>query len=156
MPVLVHLAQLIHGPLTLEGDLPPEEVDWGGPEDLVSVRAPLRYRVEVRREGATLALKGELSLEVDCQCARCLRAFRLRISLAPWNNHLPLDLPSPDAELTEVVDLTPLLREDTVLALPRHPVCDPECAGLLPATPPSNSSGRAGPSPWAALDQLEL
>ena len=32
----------------------------------------------------------------------------------------------------EEIDLSPLVREQTILALPTRPLCDPECRGLCP------------------------
>jgi uncharacterized protein len=60
------------------------------------------------------------------------------------------------------VDLTPFVREDTLLALPRHPLCQPDCIGL-----PHTSRGRTQEvlggqssedrsSAWAELNKLKL
>jgi uncharacterized metal-binding protein YceD (DUF177 family) len=54
--------------------------------------------------------------------------------------------------------LTPYLREDILLALPQHPLCEPECGGLkLPARAkdPEKTAGNTA-SAWDALDKLKL
>jgi uncharacterized protein len=62
----------------------------------------------------------------------------------------------------ELADLTPVLREDTVLGLPQHPLCDPGCGGLKPASPQACSDpGSQRPpmaeaSAWSVLDRLKL
>jgi uncharacterized metal-binding protein YceD (DUF177 family) len=63
---------------------------------------------------------------------------------------------------SDLVDLTPTLREDILLELPRHPLCERECGGL-----PNMSGGRAknkknagknesASSAWAELNKLKL
>jgi uncharacterized metal-binding protein YceD (DUF177 family) len=60
----------------------------------------------------------------------------------------------------ETVDLTSPLREDIVLALPQHPVCEEGCAGLSSAR--LKTETESGPMPelssgaWAELDKLKL
>ncbi len=58
----------------------------------------------------------------------------------------------------DLVNLTPYLREDILLALPQHPLCEPECGGLkLPARAkdPEKTAGKTA-SAWDALDKLKL
>ena len=59
----------------------------------------------------------------------------------------------------DFVDLTPSLREDIFLAFPQHPLCTPECQGMLRGhscreASEGNTGGSA--SPWADLDKLNL
>jgi uncharacterized metal-binding protein YceD (DUF177 family) len=57
--------------------------------------------------------------------------------------------------------LTPHIREDILLAIPAHPVCDAKCAGLAGAI--SGAKKNKGPSQtkssasaWSPLDKLKL
>lgn len=160
MPVLLNLTQLASGVLTFEGTLPATELDWGGPDDLVAVGGPLFYHFTVRRQGFALLLQGTLAVELDYRCARCLKSFRQRLELSPWSAELALTGEDALPVIGEVVDLTPRLREDTVLALPHHPLCEPECGGL--PSPPQSGGGQSGVKPaegesaWSALDQLKF
>ena len=67
---------------------------------------------------------------------------------------------------TETVDLTPLLREDILLALPAYPHCDWSGERVCPAQiQPAEKAGALGesdgrsesdsPSAWSTLDQLK-
>jgi uncharacterized protein len=160
VPVLLNLTQLASEVLTLEGTLPAAELDWGGPDDLVTVGGPLAYHFTVRKQGVALLLHGTLAVELDCRCARCLKSFRRRLELSPWSAELALTGEDAPPVIGEVVDLTPCLREDTVLALPQHPLCEPECGGL--PSPPRSGGGQSGATPageesaWSALDQLKF
>ena len=56
------------------------------------------------------------------------------------------------------MNFTPHIREDILLALPQHPLCEPECGGLkLPARAkdPEKAAGNTA-SAWDALDKLKL
>jgi uncharacterized metal-binding protein YceD (DUF177 family) len=56
------------------------------------------------------------------------------------------------------VNLTPYIREDILLALPQHPLCEPECGGLKPPASlkdPGEMSEKAS-SAWSELDKLKL
>jgi uncharacterized protein len=160
MPVLLNLHALTDTPVALEGLLPLEELDWGGTDDLVALAGPLHYRLTVQREGEVLLLLGALEIELECQCARCLKPFRHRLSLEPWSAQLALGGPEAIPVVGEVADLTASLREDTLLALPLRPLCAPECGGLRP--PPSApttglpGAGAAGTTVWSELDKLNL
>jgi uncharacterized metal-binding protein YceD (DUF177 family) len=55
------------------------------------------------------------------------------------------------------VDLTPFLREDSLLGLPQHPLCRSDCPGLTQADPePSKASQPAKSGVWSQLDQLKF
>lgn len=160
MPVLLNLHALAEDPLPLEGFLPVEELAWGGPDDLVALAGPLHYRLTAQREGEVLFLLGALEVELECQCARCLKPFRHRLRLEPWSAELALGGPEAIPVVGEVADLTASLREDTLLALPLRPLCAPECGGLLPPeTSPTTGwpgAGVAAASVWSELDKLNL
>lgn len=160
MPVLLNLTQLASGVLTFEGSLPAADLDWGGPDDLVALGGPLFYHFTVRKQGDALLLQGTLAVELACQCARCLKSFRRRLELSPWSVELALTGEDALPVIGEVVDLTPCLREDMVLSLPQHPLCEPECGGL--PSPPRSGGGQSGAtsaggeSAWSALDRLKF
>jgi uncharacterized protein len=59
----------------------------------------------------------------------------------------------------DFADLTPVVREDILLALPTNPLCSPDCRGLPPKGEAREPHVReqAGPNTaWSALDKLKL
>jgi uncharacterized metal-binding protein YceD (DUF177 family) len=56
--------------------------------------------------------------------------------------------------------LTPYVREDMLLELPRHPLCRPDCRGLekIKTSRAQNTGGKdeLTPPAWAELDKLKL
>lgn len=164
MSLLIPLAQLAHQAVCLEGELEPSllEAALDDRRDLVRADRPLAYELTVRRLGCSLLVEGWLRTELACECARCLKPFRLKVDLPGWSLVLSLEGEDRVPLVNDAVDLTPYVREDTLLALPQHPLCDPECRGLQ--TAPSGGTKDpdiAGPdrgdvSAWSALDQLKL
>ena len=164
MSLLIPLAQLAHGEVRLEGELEPSflSAELDERRDLVRADRSLAYQITVRRVGASIMAEGWLRTELACECARCLKPFRQAVEIAAWSLILPLEGAEAAPVVNDAVDLTPHVREDTLLALPQHPLCDPECRGLLSAPsggakdPDTASSPGGDVSAWAALDRLKL
>jgi uncharacterized protein len=162
MPVTVNMRHLIRGPVRLEGELPAEEVVGEVVDELVHLRRPLRYELEVSSQGRALLVQGRLETTLDCECARCLKSFELPLVLPELATLAMLEGEDAVPQDGDFADLTPMLREDTFLALPTNPLCTPECRGLE-ANPPARvfrledqrASGREA-SPWTELDRLKL
>jgi uncharacterized protein len=87
-------------------------------------------------------LEGEAEARVAMECGRCLRLFdgpvhaefaeQYYASIGVANGE-PLDPAPPDAKTIGsdfTIDVTPLLREELLLAMPLAPLHDPECKGL--------------------------
>ena len=102
-------------------------------------------RLDYYRAGEDLFFEGQISGTVIGHCGRCLAEypFTLRsdchVVLVPKSAD-----DAPDAELTDEqldlsvyegaeLDLSPLLREQIILALPTRPLCDESCKGLCPS-----------------------
>lgn len=163
MPLLVSIASLQqHETVRLSGELSAEAMAWGLNDPCVEALKPLRYELEVQLMGRDIFVEGEIEMPFDCRCVRCLEPFEHRLRLFPWSALLPLDGEDAAPVMDEGVDLTPQIREDTLLGLPQHPVCRPECRGLPSQVPdstrPQGSSDvlRRVPSAWSALDSLKL
>jgi uncharacterized protein len=162
MAVTVNLRHLEAHSVKLEGELPVEELDLDIRDEMLQAKKPLNYAVEVERVEESLLLSGRLSLLLDCQCVRCLEAFRFELTLDPWTCHIPLEGEDAAPIVNDCVDLTPYLREDILLEFPRHPLCDPGCQGLQ-AKPPGKKKKKAGSaktdgssSAWSALNKLKF
>lgn len=162
MPILADLHRLEKEAVALEGELPVAELDILMPDDVIQLRQPLVYNLNLELLHDAVLATGELRLPLDCTCVRCLKVFELQIDLADWACHLPLEGEDKVPIAGHSVDLTPFIREDIVLSLPQHPLCEPECPGLRPAqagTVSKPSGGHPdgdGVSPWAELSKLKL
>jgi uncharacterized protein len=158
MPLSVNLRHLKAHPLNLSGELSLEALDLDVRDEMLRPAGPLQYKLEVQKLEGGLLVQGSLSLELDCQCVRCLKPFRSGLDLREWTRHLPLQGEEAVVVNNDCVDLTPYIREDILLEFPQHPVCQPECGGL-----PSRSVGkgkttepRAGASAWDELNKLKF
>lgn len=162
MPLIVNLQHLIHHSISLKGELPVEELDLGLQDDMIQANSPLEYALEVDKLEDALLVQGRLRLKLDCQCVKCLEPFAHAVSMESWACQLPLAGEDAVSVNGDCVDLTPHIREDTILALPQHPVCKPGCNGLklesssprARSVPPAESGESA--SAWSELDKLKL
>jgi uncharacterized protein len=161
MALIINLRHLEGRDLHLEGEIPAEELDLAGLDELIRLAGGLSYNLDVERHERGLLLQGRLSLSLECECARCLGTFRQELVLEDWCSLLEWEGEDPVRVRNDCVDLTPYLREDMVLALPQRPLCQPECGGLQVRS--SNDSGvaretRADESSpvWTMLNNLKL
>lgn len=112
-------------------------LDQGPVQDYRFVRSA-SVTVSHYRAGQDLFLEGRASTDVVGQCARCLESYSFELE-APFSFVLiprPAAVPEQDedADLSfyegEEIDLSPLLRERILLALPTQPLCRHDCRGL--------------------------
>ncbi|MGI8891544.1 MAG: YceD family protein [Chthoniobacterales bacterium] len=148
----IHLRQIPADGLHLEGEEPcpipkldPENVKCAG---------PLRYHLDTGISEGALWANGQLAQPVEMHCVRCLEAFPFEIEVNDFTVHLELTGP-------EEIDLTPLMREDLLLALPPYPHCDREGGRVCPVPETEVTAAAQGalevrPPDWSALDKLDL
>jgi uncharacterized protein len=162
MPLLVNLRHVEAHNVRLEGELPVEELDLDARDEMIQAKEPLQYDFEVQKLEHSLLVQGRLQLILDCQCVRCLKSVKYTIKLENWALHLPLQGEESALVVNDCVDLTPYVREDILLELPQHPLCDAECRGL-----PNSISGKAtkplkvdqpetGSTAWSELNKLKF
>jgi len=160
MPLIVNLRHLEENDVVLRGELPVDELDLDTRDEMIRVTQPLRHELEVQLLDDSLLIRGSLRLVLECQCVRCLNPFKHELVLDPWACHLPLEGEEKVVIVNDCADLTPYVREDMLLELPRHPLCKPDCRGLNKNKPDKaqNTGGKdeSIPSPWAELDKLKL
>ena len=151
----IHLRQIPEEGLHLEGEEDGFGLDLPA-EDQVNVTGPLCYSLDIGVSSDGLWATGELELDLELECVRCLEKFPY--PLAVPDVAMQMELPPQES-----VDLTPQLREDILLALPAHPHCDWSgervCPGRLEAKVDAASDKGVGgpahaPSAWAVLDQF--
>ena len=162
MPLLINIRHLEHEAVTLRGQLPGADLDLDCIDEMIRVASPLEHDLLVQRHERSILVRGSLRLTLACECVRCLKAFEHRLELDEWSCLLPLEGEDKVLTSNDCADLTPYVREDIVLAFPQHPLCEPECRGLLTASPngartSSSASVTADlSSAWAELNKLKL
>ena len=156
MPLTFNIRHLDKKDLRLKGELPTEDLDLDLHDETIRPGPELKYDLEVQRlEGGAL-VQGKVRLPVEYTCVRCLKKFKRPLELENWTVHLPLSGDDAVEVSNDLVNLTPYLREDTLLALPQHPLCEAECRGLkLPARSQDPEPAKAA-SAWDELDKLKL
>ena len=154
MPLLVNLRHLADQNLVLNGELPAVELDIDDRDEVIHVEAPAQYELEVQKLDQSLLLRGQLRLQLNCQCVRCLKPFHHLLELKPWTCHIPLAGEECAPVVSDCVDLTPYLREDILLEFPQHPLCRADCSGLRSKS--GDRRTKSDSSAWAPLDKLKL
>lgn len=105
--------------------------------------APAAVRVEYYRAGQELFFHGYIAGSVVGQCARCVEEYDFvlekdfSIVLVPKRElKAEAELEEEDLDLSfykgEEIDLSPLVQEQLILALPTRPLCREGCKGLCP------------------------
>jgi uncharacterized protein len=108
-----------------------------------SFSAPAAVRVEYYRAGQELFFQGHITGGVVGQCARCVEEYDFVLEkdfslvLVPRRElHAESELEEEDVDLSfyegEEIDLSPLIQEQIILALPTRPLCRESCKGLCP------------------------
>jgi uncharacterized protein len=111
----------------------PAPADWG--LELVRVPAGADVELDLRLEAVMegVLVTGTADAPLDAECGRCLEPVtdRLTVEVQELFGYEPAP-DDPEAPVLEgdLLDLTELLRDAVVLALPINPVCADECAGL--------------------------
>ena len=125
-------------------------------EAFIQVEDDVAYTFYVQQVSEELIVRGMLSVPLALQCTRCAEFFSTTVTDSDFLRAYPV------SRETDSVDITPDMREDLLLHIPPFPICGEECKGLCAqcgADLNKNScdceSGDQ-PSPWSALDGLEL
>ena len=161
MPLLINLRHLEKKSLLLNGELDVESLDLEGVDELIHLQAPLCYDLEIEKFEKSILAQGSLELNLTCECVRCLKSFAFLLALDDWTCHLELEGEEMVAITNDCVDLTPLIREDILLELPRHPLCKPDCRGLSSSLHGTirlggNDESKVTASAWTELNKLKL
>jgi uncharacterized metal-binding protein YceD (DUF177 family) len=146
----VHLKQIPAEGIHLEGK---EETDiLELEENRIRPSGPVEYSLDIGVSDSGLFATGKIGLDVGLECVSCLKRFVFPIRVE--NFAVQIELTGP-----ELVDLTPWIREDILLALPVHPHCDwdrkTKCVGPRLKNL-SVADDTKAPNAWDALDLLNL
>ncbi|NDC80327.1 MAG: hypothetical protein EB090_03520 [Verrucomicrobia bacterium] len=115
--------QIPDGGLTLSGSLP--VVDYDLPPGETQGWDKIRYDLHLVRTGKEVTITGTLSSDFKITCSRCL-------DFIPWNLNIKDFCQVLQVEEDSLLDLTPLIREDIILALPLAARCELDGAGRCP------------------------
>ena len=162
MPIPINLHLLSEEDLHLVGELTPKEIEFDLTDEMIHIDSPLAYDLAISYSGENILVQGCLSLQLSCECVRCLKPFQHLIEIDPWDLLVPLEEEDSPKIVDDCVDILPYLREDALLAFPRHPLCSVECKGLTveppqcDATPATSHQAEGKPSAWSELDKLKF
>ena len=127
-----------------------------GPIREYRLEGPVSVALTYYRAGTELFFRGEFTAATVGTCARCAEEFvapsgrPFRYVLAPRSigDDVNAGLRAEDLEFSlydgEEVDLTPLIREQMILALPTRPLCQEDCRGLCPRCGANLNEGDCG------------
>lgn len=105
-------------------------------EDVVITRLDGALRLTRTRQG--IVLQGTLCSESSIECVRCLAEFNFPFTfeisdLFVYPPPFPLDPYNPYlVDEGGFIDLSPIIREEGILAIPIQALCRPDCKGLCP------------------------
>jgi uncharacterized metal-binding protein YceD (DUF177 family) len=111
----VHLKQIPPEGLHLEGeeDCPLSELE----AEEIRCAGTLHYKLDLGVSDGALWANGSLAQCVEINCVACLEKFVYEIKVPAFAIHMELHGP-------EMINLTPLVREELLLNMPPYPHCD--------------------------------
>ena len=156
----IHLLQVPETGMPFDGEESADFLEL--PEDgHARAVGPVRYSLEVGRNEAGLWATGTVSVDLELQCVRCGEKFVYPLDLD--DVALQIELSGP-----ELIDLTPQVREDILLALPAYPHCEwvegnicvaqerMSATPIISATADVNNGAPASSPVWGELDRLNI
>ena len=110
----------------MEFDVPSLRID----DDLTL--SMLQGQLHLSRTSYGILVQGDLQTTLTAECRRCLDEVNFTATLPI--EEIFIAPPRSDAEFTVaddgILDLVPLVRQETLLAIPLSILCKPDCAGL--------------------------
>ena len=164
------LTAVSRGEVRVEGAVAPDDPIWEDTD--LALAEPMHVDLTARSVGDGVLVRGRLRTRLDLECRRCLTPVEHAIDepvellfepLADEEEEVALSgevYPLPDRG--DLVDLRPALREQLLLRVPDHVVCDEGCRGLCPQCGAdlnqTTCSCEPAPEPgaWEALKKLKF
>jgi uncharacterized protein len=168
--LILSLNAVARGEVPVVGEISPADPVWEDAD--VALAEPLRVQMRARFVGEGVLARGRMRTRLDLECRRCLTAVGYDIDDAVDLLYEPLAGEEEEVALSgevyplpprgDQIDLKPALREQLLLRVPDHVVCDEACRGLCPqcgtdlnretcSCVPVAASG-----PWDALRKLKF
>lgn len=136
--------------------------------------APLQGDIRFTRTEDGVLVTGHLQTAVELPCRRCAALYTETIAVeleeefhAAYDVYTGLRLPPRDTDEAEtmideqhMLDLSEVIRQNVLLAVPPFPLCQPDCKGLCPYCGqdlndgPCNCKQEETDTRWSALQAL--
>jgi DUF177 domain-containing protein len=114
------------------------------PDDDLNLTKPVKVNLHLVNSGETVLLTGKATTETELECSRCLKKYKVPISISlneefTKNPFVPsgkgaIELKDEDfanpIDEDNLVDLTEILRQDLLLAIPIKTLCSKNCKGI--------------------------
>ncbi|MEW5975229.1 MAG: DUF177 domain-containing protein [Acidobacteriota bacterium] len=139
----IDIRELDLGPLNLRGSIRAEELSLDPSE--VALPGKIEVEVVAERQASNIRVRGHFATEIEVACSRCLEAVHLplisdfdQFYQSNAEHHLmgEIELSEKDTELGffsgDCIDVSDIIREQILLALPMKPMCREDCLGLCP------------------------
>ena len=155
MSLLIDTRRLSQQPEKISGVEPASSLEIEQ-EYIIRPAGALGYDLTVHCVSGELIVQGTLKINIICCCARCGDDFQKKIVVSDFCRSFPL------TSKNELINLTPDVREDILLALPMVAVCSAECRGLCSGCGVNlnrekcQCRRRTKTNIWKALDDLQL
>ena len=122
---------------------PISEFDFFGDE--LVLKTEVRVVTRVRKINEKILIKGTIETQIELECSRCLEHFPYSIGedfqvvFEPFSSDIQeeeIELEKEDLDIgfykEGIIDLTEVVREQILLAVPMIPICKEGCKGLCP------------------------
>ncbi|MFH1826060.1 MAG: YceD family protein [bacterium] len=117
------------------------------PEDDLSLTKPVEVRLQLFNTGSSILIRGEVKSETELECSRCLTKFKRPLTVKieeEFAKDAPADKGSKSVELRpedfvhqiepdNTIDLTEVIRQNLLLAVPIKTLCKQDCEGIKSA-----------------------
>ena len=131
-PFRINVGFIVHQTVGYSRDFPFEYPSITLPPDLNLKN--LTGTLRVTRTAQGLLLQALIQAETTAECARCLEEFTIKLETDSTELYAFSANSVTDSELilpeNGILDFTPILREEMLLAMPISPICRPDCKGL--------------------------
>jgi len=166
----INVSQLLKAPI---GSI--RNYEASGNIDIVGSVSRVEGEVKLIRTDRSILARATIHTEVKVTCSRCLSLFSCPLALDVEEEYFPtvdvvsgasLPLPEEHGCFTidgyHILDLTEVIRQYALLAIPMKPLCRQDCAGLCPNCGHNLNQGLCGCLPqrvdprWSKLNKLAL
>lgn len=113
--------------------------------DGVTITQPFKAILSLDKKGLEVLVKGIITGEVELECSRCLKDYKMQIKTLIELNYHPIEELNRE-ELVELkrdemdvdfyreglIDTDDIIRDQILLNIPMKPLCSEDCKGLCP------------------------
>ena len=167
----IELARLESGKGVFAHKYAPDELALE--DERVKLIEPAEVSGNVRQRGNRTHVSGRVTTRVQAECDRCLKSIELPIdsyfkleyvTAEDYRAQQAVELTEEDLDLSvfdgEAIDIDELVKEEVLLAVPDHVLCEDSCKGICPVCGANMNSVDCGCEAreidprWAGLKKL--